>query len=643
MTSLADELQADFLDLDSEGENEEGEEEQEHGEDDIIGDANGDTAMGEEEVADEDEERGNQQDRVNRALDEAEDSEEAKERIERINFRGVSDFKSVTHLWKNLKPVLEVSAVHKHTLSLKVLNRTALMSVLQQIDDYQLLSAAEQAKKNLGKSDSPAYRLMNEANNLSTHIDSEIIILHKWIRDHYSAFFAGLERLVENPIQYAKAVAIIGNGPMDVKAVGTSSDNVVGQALDKVLDKALLMSVRMEAATTQTRPLPDTEINMIMKACEMIISLEKAKDKIRAFVTSRMEEFMPNLTTLVGAETAALLVQSVGGITNLANKPRYFSPTPSDVYTANPFFSSSNLANLGWKSSRTAGASNAYGGGARQKGYIFHSPIIRAVPLDHRTQALRILSAKISLAARTDAVAKTKDNSVGLKLAEEVAKRLDVLTEAAPSRGPRALPAPDDKPSRKRGGKRARAMKERTAMSDLARAQNRLAFGKEEAESGFGTGDSTVGLGMIGQETGKIRATGIDRKTQARLSKKTQALLGSAGGSGLASSLRGFGQGGGTVTGLRTSGVGTSLGGGAGTASVIAFTEKGFGLELADPRNRDEAERKRKAEEDKYFKSGTFTNVGGGTASMLSQESKVDSAGFKVPALPALKRVKRDG
>lgn len=172
---------------------------------------------------------------------------------------------------------------------------------------------------------------------------------------------------------------------------------------------------------------------------------------------------------------------------------------------------------------------------------------------------------------------------------------------------------------------------------------NRMAFNTVENESGFGTGDSTRGLGMIGQETGKIRATGIDKRTQARLSKKNQAIFGSSGGgSGLATSLRGFGQGGGTVTGLRTSGVGTSLGGGAGTASVIAFSEKGFGLELADPRNRDEAERKRKAEEDKYFKSGTFTNVGGGTASMLPQDSKVDSGGFKVPALPALKRVKKD-
>jgi RNA processing factor Prp31 len=166
---------------------------------------------------------------------------------------------------------------------------------------------------------------------------------------------------------------------------------------------------------------------MIFKACEMVLALDNAKDRIRAFVQDRMAEHCPNLTTLIGAETAALLVQACGGIQGLASKPAV------------------NLGNLGWKPSRTGQATNAYGGGARQKGYIYHSPIVRNVPIDHRTQAIRIVAAKIALAARTDAVARTPDNSIGRQLAEEVARRLDVLTEAAPNRGPRALPAPDDK------------------------------------------------------------------------------------------------------------------------------------------------------------------------------------------------------
>jgi U4/U6 small nuclear ribonucleoprotein PRP31 len=90
--------------------------------------------------------------------------------------------------------------------------------------------------------------------------------------------------------------------------------------------------------------------------------------------------------------------------------------------------------------------------------------------------------------------------------------------------------------------------------------------------------------------------------------------------------------------GLRASGVGSGAGAGAGTTSVIAFTPF-QGLELVNPKVKEEMDRKRKAEEDRWFKSGTFTQIGNGSANS-SAEPKVDSAGFKVPALPAIKRLK---
>jgi U4/U6 small nuclear ribonucleoprotein PRP31 len=61
------------------------------------------------------------------------------------------------------------------------------------------------------------------------------------------------------------------------------------------------------------------------------------------------------------------------------------------------------------------------------------------------------------------------------------------------------------------------------------------------------------------------------------------------------------------------------------------------GLELVDPKIREEMTRKRKADEDRWFKGGTFTQVGGS-----GQAAKTDSQGFKVPALP-VKKAKTDG
>jgi U4/U6 small nuclear ribonucleoprotein PRP31 len=179
-------------------------------------------------------------------------------------------------------------------------------------------------------------------------------------------------------------------------------------------------------------------------------------------------------------------------------------------------------------------------------------------------------------------------------------------------------------------------------MTELRKAQNRVAFGKEEAEVGYGTGEGTVGLGMLGQQNdGRIRATQIDQRTRAKLSKNNKGWGTATPSSGTASSLRGFGQGGpsGTASvlqskGLRSSGVG-SLSATAGTASTIAFTPV-QGLELVDPKVQAEMNRKRKADEDRWFNSGTFTQVGGGQSSINTQK---DRDGFKVPALPPKKKV----
>ena len=318
--------------------------------------------------------------------------------------------------------------------------------------------------------------------------------------------------------------------------------------------------------------MSEAELATTLRACEMILQLEKAKKTLTDYVQSRMNVFAPNLTALIGSLTAAQLLNFAGGVTGLAKTP------------------DRNIPAFGSKKQVQAGAATNVG--IRQQGYLFHSPIIQAIPSDLRRQAMRIVSAKLVLAARVDRVHQSPDGSTGEELKLACLERLDKLTEPPPNRGTRALPAPDDKPSRKRGGRLARKAKEATAMTDLRKQQNRLAFGREEKEVGYGTGDGTTGLGMIGQgNDGRIRAGQIDQRTRARLSKKNPGWGGPGTGgtatslnNGLATSLRGFGGSASTLRaqGLRTTGVGMG-GGTAGTASSIAFTPV-QGLELVDPK-----------------------------------------------------------
>jgi U4/U6 small nuclear ribonucleoprotein PRP31 len=449
---------------------------------------------------------------------------------------------------------------------------------------------------------------LTQSNSLSTSIDNEIILVHKFIRDHYSTRFPELETLITNPLDYAKTVAILKNGPLDdIKALANSTDNIVRASLRSILDGPSLMVVTVEGTTTRGREMTQAELQTVLKACEMTLSLDRAKKILTDYVQSRMNIFAPNLTALIGSLTAAQLLNFAGGLTGLAKTP------------------ACNLPPLGSK--KQSGTGFATNVGIRHQGFLYHSPIIQDIPTDLKVKAMRIVSAKVVLAARVDRVHESPDGSTGEELKQACLERLEKLTEPPPNKGPRALPAPDDKPSRKRGGRRARKAKDATAMTDLRKAQNRMAFGKEEREVGYGTGEGTKGLGMIGQSNdGRIRAGQIDQRTRAKLSKNNKGWGGATPMSGTASSLRGFGQGAGSMvpraSGLRASGVGSQT---AGTASTIAFTPV-QGLELVDPRARAELDRKRKADEDRWFKGGTFTQLPGASSATTKA-----NGGFKVP------------
>lgn len=59
---------------------------------------------------------------------------------------------------------------------------------------------------------------------------------------------------------------------------------------------------------------------------------------------------------------------------------------------------------------------------------------------------------------------------------------------------------------------RARKAKEAYAQTELRKKQNRMTFG--EAEEEFGMDDETVGLGMIGQGSGKVRGDQVDARSK---------------------------------------------------------------------------------------------------------------------------------
>ncbi|PLW05693.1 hypothetical protein PCASD_23624, partial [Puccinia coronata f. sp. avenae] len=190
----------------------------------------------------------------------------------------------------------------------KLWNSRTLKDVMAKIEHYAENPSGETAMSN----DAAEYRLIVQANNLAVEIDNEVMVVHKFIRDHYAPRFPNLERLLPNPYEYLRAVRLFGNAS-DLSAV---------RGFESVLSSATAMIVTVEAATvSDDRVLTDLEWHRVDKAVLAAEELEDARRKILEYVESRMSLMAPNLSAIVGTRTAAKLMGVAGGLSGLSKMP----------------------------------------------------------------------------------------------------------------------------------------------------------------------------------------------------------------------------------------------------------------------------------------------------------------------------------
>lgn len=473
--------------------------------------------------------------------------------------------------------------------------------------------------------DSPEYQLIVKANNLAVDVDNEIMVAHKvrrkwsvlrlmatlissflpfspqFIRQHYQPRFPELESLIPNPWEFVQAVQAIGN-----------QDNLAKAKLDGILPHGTVVVISMQAAVTKGRKLSAEAWKRVQEACELVFELEDARRKILQYVESRMAIIAPSLSKVVGSRVATKLLGVAGGLTALTKIP------------------ACNLMLLGASNKAVPGLSTAFSG--RHRGFIVQAPLIENTPEDYHRQAIRIVSAKALLAARVDAGGSDRHGVYGAKLVQELEKKLEKLQEPPPAKMVKALPVPKEGGNKtRRGGRRARKLKERNGMSDLRKMQNRVRFGEAEEEAG--AFDETVGLGMISSkgDNGRLRAQAASNATKAQMSKRNTQRIQAIQQGSAARRLEAYGAG----SGVSETMAGPS-GDTSGTASSLAFTPV-QGIELIDP------SRQRKVDEAnaKWFKEGTFSLAPGASSRSSLPGLKTESGTTMAPSqLPPNKKHK---
>lgn len=219
-------------------------------------------------------------------------------------------------------------------------------------------------------------------------------------------------------------------------------------------------------------------------------------------------------------------------------------------------------------------------------GFVFQSDIVQETPPDLKRKAAHLVANKCTIAARIDACHASPDGSQGKILREKIERSLDKLQEPPPVKQVKPLPPPIDQPRKKRGGKRVRKMKERMAMTELRKQQNRMNFG--EIEDDAYQDDLGFTTGQIGKSAkGRIRAPQVDEKTKVRISKTLQKNLQRQQVYGGSTSIR-----------RQVSG----------TASSVAFTPL-QGLEIVNPQ----------AAESRVNESGKYFSATAGFSSVLKK------------------------
>ncbi|GBE60743.1 U4 U6 snRNP-associated protein [Babesia ovata] len=326
--------------------------------------------------------------------------------------------------------------------------------------------------------------LIEECNKAVLEIDNEIINIYNYVRDIYSKRFPKLESIVYSPLDYISVVV-----------------------LSDLLPNTMIMAITVAATTSAGSLLSNHVLKEVLIACNEGLLLAEFRNDILVYLESRMMLLAPNVSAIIGSALAARLITQAGGLTTLAKMP------------------SQNIMLVG--GSRK---------GVVIPGVIHSCEIIQNAEPSTRHRAVKLVSGKLSLAAKIDMFKESRDGSMGANYRNMIIQALQKAQEPPPAPTKKSLPVPDERKSTKRGGRRLRKAKERLATSEFRKYANRLKFG-EEAEDEYGL-ESGAGLGMIGKYTGYGKLRLQHKQTKVQLPKKRQVAMQSSGATnGMSSSL----------------------------------------------------------------------------------------------------------
>ena len=218
--------------------------------------------------------------------------------------------------------------------------------------------------------------LIIPSNKYLAQLETVLSTAHHGLIDAYSAKFPDLAELVLDPHSYKNAVQQIRN-EMDVTKVDLSS----------ILTPNQIITISVASSTTMGRPLTESELNKVDRACQYMDELWNVQSELTNFVKNRMNDWAPNTAALIGPSIAAKLIGMAGGLTELSRIP------------------ACNLQVLGQVKANAAARGGLSTVSTKpHTGILNDCDLVQSCPSYLHKKALKAVAAKLALAARCDFV-----------------------------------------------------------------------------------------------------------------------------------------------------------------------------------------------------------------------------------------------
>ena len=227
-------------------------------------------------------------------------------------------------------------------------------------------------------------------------LDKTLNLLAGRVREWYGLHFPEMDRIVEKHDTYARLVAKLGNRRNFTK------ENLVSEGIPAETADTLAEAARRSMGGQ----IEETDLQVLKSFCDLMLELYKFRGKSETYIDDVLKQVAPNMTAIVGAPLSARLISIAGSLDNLAKMP------------------ASTLQVLG--AEKALFRSLKTGARPPKHGVIFQHTAIHQSPRWQRGKIARVLSGKLSIAARVDAFGGT---FLGEQLRDSVNKKVDEIKD----------------------------------------------------------------------------------------------------------------------------------------------------------------------------------------------------------------------